>query len=38
LNFIRSMEIKKAKYILTDDGYTLNDDWFIISLFFMIQK
>ena len=26
LNFIRSMEIKKAKYILTDDGYTLNDD------------
>lgn len=26
LNIIRSMEIKKAKYILTDEGYKLNDD------------
>ena len=25
LNFIRSMDIKKAKYVLTDEGYKLND-------------
>ena len=26
LNIIRSMEIKKPKYILSDDGYRLNDE------------
>ena len=26
LNIIRSMEIKKAKYLLTDDGYKINED------------
>lgn len=26
LNVIRSMEIKKAKYIVTDDGYAINED------------
>ena len=25
LNFIRSMDIKKAKYLLCDEGYKLND-------------
>ena len=26
LDIIRSMKIKKAKYLLTDDGYTINED------------
>ena len=26
LNIIRSMEIKKPKYIISDDGYKLNDE------------
>ncbi len=26
LDIIRSMKIRKAKYLLTDDGYTINED------------
>ena len=26
LNIIRSMDIKKAKYVLTDDGYKINEE------------
>jgi hypothetical protein len=37
LNFIRSMDIKKAKYLLCDEGYKLNDGWLVI-LFFLRYK